>query len=549
MGSYGQDDDLDEYEDDFIDDQDGGVGPSRYGGEYEDGDDEEDEEEEEVEEAPVSEETLKLLKYRQKLKEQLRTKMRKEDGGHFSKSLNQGTRPPLNNFGSFFGPSQPVIADRVVQESKALLETRHLAPKASTSQNNGKKVNAPSVSGVKNGVSRHNGVSRQPPASQVKSKAQIMKQTRDYSFLLSEEADVPKPQNDRGQPKSVASRHDSRPTQGPAPSNNRPSGHSSRNEVNRVEQRKPHRTPQENSTRTAPVRKLASDGRASVSSDSRRQLDVRKQPQPSTKAGTSNGSGSMRPPVARGMPSMKPSSSTDRKIPMEKRPPGASVSGRLPPVSKHSVPNGQRPPVDKSRASGAPRPQDRNTNVQHSRDNRVLKKENVSSSQQMRPPKQSSLRANLDRDHTRVQKPPLRANLDRDHTRVQKPPLRANLDRDHTRMQKPHGQSRVHSQSGSARDSNNRKRRAEEVDDDDDEGDYRSMIRKMFRYNKDKYADVDDDDDDMCMEVGFDTIQKEESRSARIARKEDEEELEKIMEEERQERLRKKAKMRKMSHR
>ncbi|XP_074302702.1 glyceraldehyde-3-phosphate dehydrogenase GAPC1, cytosolic-like isoform X3 [Silene latifolia] len=76
MGSYGQNADLDEYEDDFID----GVGPSKY-------------------------------------------RYGKHDEGY-------------DGFGSFLGPLQPVIAGRVVQESKALLETRHLAPKASTSQNN-----------------------------------------------------------------------------------------------------------------------------------------------------------------------------------------------------------------------------------------------------------------------------------------------------------------------------------------------------------------------------------------------------------------------------
>lgn len=35
------------------------------------------------------------------------------------------------SYGSFFGPSQPVIAQRVIQESKSLLENRHLVPKPS----------------------------------------------------------------------------------------------------------------------------------------------------------------------------------------------------------------------------------------------------------------------------------------------------------------------------------------------------------------------------------------------------------------------------------
>ena len=37
------------------------------------------------------------------------------------------------SFGSFFGPSQPVIAQRVIQESKSLLENPHLALKMATS--------------------------------------------------------------------------------------------------------------------------------------------------------------------------------------------------------------------------------------------------------------------------------------------------------------------------------------------------------------------------------------------------------------------------------
>lgn len=39
----------------------------------------------------------------------------------------------FGSYGSFFGPSQPVIAQRVIQESKSLLENQHLAPKLSTS--------------------------------------------------------------------------------------------------------------------------------------------------------------------------------------------------------------------------------------------------------------------------------------------------------------------------------------------------------------------------------------------------------------------------------
>ncbi|MCO5580410.1 hypothetical protein L7F22_034276 [Adiantum nelumboides] len=73
------------------------------------------------------------------------------------------------------------------------------------------------------------------------------------------------------------------------------------------------------------------------------------------------------------------------------------------------------------------------------------------------------------------------------------------------------------------------------LDDDDDGGDFRSAIRKMFGYNPNKYRDIDDEDD-RAMEANFHTIQMEEKRSARIAREEDERELALIEEEERRER-------------
>lgn len=79
--------------------------------------------------------------------------------------------------------------------------------------------------------------------------------------------------------------------------------------------------------------------------------------------------------------------------------------------------------------------------------------------------------------------------------------------------------------------------------DSDDGGPVRqsgvsSIIQKMFRYNPNKYKDLDDEDD-KNMETSFRHIQAEEKRSARLAREEDEREQELIEEEERQERLRK----------
>ncbi|XP_078155298.1 uncharacterized protein LOC144551267 [Carex rostrata] len=68
------------------------------------------------------------------------------------------------------------------------------------------------------------------------------------------------------------------------------------------------------------------------------------------------------------------------------------------------------------------------------------------------------------------------------------------------------------------------------------------MIRKMFKYNPKRWAGVDEDDSDM--EVGFDVIQKEERRSSKIGKKEDEEQLRLIEEEEKRDRMRKRQKLR-----
>jgi protein SPT2 len=65
-----------------------------------------------------------------------------------------------------------------------------------------------------------------------------------------------------------------------------------------------------------------------------------------------------------------------------------------------------------------------------------------------------------------------------------------------------------------------------------------SIIQKLFRYNPNKYADLDDEDD-RNMETSFKHIQAEERRSARLAREEDEREQELIEAEERAERERK----------
>ncbi|KAG2652885.1 histone H3.v1-like [Panicum virgatum] len=83
-------------------------------------------------------------------------------------------------------------------------------------------------------------------------------------------------------------------------------------------------------------------------------------------------------------------------------------------------------------------------------------------------------------------------------------------------------------------------RRAVKRKSDDGGGKYSLMIRKIFKYDPNKFEPEDDDSD---METDFAGIEKEERRSAALARKEDQEQQLLIEEEERRERMMKKKKL------
>ncbi|XP_019158473.1 PREDICTED: uncharacterized protein LOC109155211 [Ipomoea nil] len=128
-------------------------------------------------------EELECLELRQKLKERFRKKMKKELGSGNASTCRS------DNFGSFFGPSQPVIAQRVIQEIKSLLENPDLAAKVMRKNNiiaSGKVHVRP-----KSSTSNHAPKAKVVSNGGVKTKIQMLKYTRDYSFLLSD--DVPAP--------------------------------------------------------------------------------------------------------------------------------------------------------------------------------------------------------------------------------------------------------------------------------------------------------------------------------------------------------------------
>ncbi|KAL1190397.1 hypothetical protein V5N11_016778 [Cardamine amara subsp. amara] len=123
-----------------------------------------------------------FLEFRQRIKESIRDKkMQSENANVVAPTSEQSKRKlPYNDFGSFFGPSQTVIASRVLQETKPLLQNNPSAAKLLNSIQNKKSCVQTNGSGTKN--------TNEP---QVKRKAEKLKDSRDYSFLFSDDAKLP----------------------------------------------------------------------------------------------------------------------------------------------------------------------------------------------------------------------------------------------------------------------------------------------------------------------------------------------------------------------
>ncbi|XP_027360752.1 protein SPT2-like isoform X2 [Abrus precatorius] len=283
MRGYDRDEpqDYDDYEDDGVE----------GGEEYE----EDGEEEYEVEEPPKpTKEELEYLELRQKLKDSIRKQMKKENSNSIADSSAINKKLPYDNYGSFFGPSRPVIAQRVIQESKSLLENQHVTSRLSNSSHINKNTNK-----VSNGVLKSSAHNHRPKVSEVK--AQKLKVTRDYSFLLSDDAELPAPTkeplcrntpawNSEGRPAHVLGR-----SKQPLVNNGklvRGSG-----EDRRLVAGAGHLAPKSGSNY-----KLSSTSKSSKeSADSRRQLS------------SNSGNGLGRPVVLKGLPSKMPVSAIGNK--------------------------------------------------------------------------------------------------------------------------------------------------------------------------------------------------------------------------------------------
>ncbi|CAM8940935.1 unnamed protein product [Rhodiola kirilowii] len=496
MREYEDYEDLDEYEEDeYFEDEEAG-----------------EEQYEQEEEPKLTQEQLQYLELRRKLKESYRKRLKKESGSTPAKSLDRNRN---DNFGSFFGPSQPVIAPRVIQESKSLLENQHLASRIlNPSLSNKKVVNQTSAGTRPRPISV-------PKVDPVKIKAQKLKDTRDYSFLLADDAPPPAPRKEPPLRKVSAPKPDSRSSQIPDKSRQQSNG----------------------------IRRPPSSSRQ-IPSDSR-QIPSNSRPVPSSSRQALNG-----------RDERKPVSLNGKLQQSRPRDPKADSNIRQYPTSdyrKQHVSNG-RPGMDRpadshrlpanSNRAGLER-QSGLQNIHSKVDNGIMKrtvgatvtKSSMPSLERSIPPPKSNLQTvKQPLQQRKVLQDPHKAKM------VTKQPVTSanpQISRPISKqMNKP---VRPISSQTSSLDRPKKRPLPRHPDDEDDDGfDYRSAIRNMFRYNPNKFQDDDDTSD---MEAGFDEILKEERRSALVARKEDEEQLRLIEEEERRERMRKEAKRRKLSQR
>ncbi|KAF8410656.1 hypothetical protein HHK36_003188 [Tetracentron sinense] len=319
---------------------------------------------------------------RQRLKESLRKRMKKESGSVLSQSQEKKKKLPYDNYGSFFGPSQPVIAQRVIQESKSILETQHLQSRASNSYHSNKKSPASTAARTKPGVLD------QPPRAnnELKMKVQKLKDTRDYSFLFSDDTELPAPTKVPPPRNDSVRNSDGRSAQ-VLPKSKQPTSKPSSQVFNGREERKPVSINRPLQPK-AGLNKLAGSSRPNLTS-----VDPRKQ------LGSNAGNGPGRPVGSKGLPSKLPAATMYKK---------ASAV-----VAKNPVPVGHKTPSSKLHSSVPKQNLQQKKEFRNPNTAKVMPKQLVSSSKpQIKPPKHIPSRATMQEQHPK--KKPVRQYSDED---------------------------------------------------------------------------------------------------------------------------------------
>ncbi|GLJ37004.1 hypothetical protein SUGI_0749720 [Cryptomeria japonica] len=504
------------------------------------------------EDAKTTRERQEYIQRRQKLKELERLKLKEKYTGIYGRkteslkneSGNQNSRNgennkrkclPNDNFGSFFGPTQPVIARRVMEETRAKLETAHFSAKVSKEAPEPKKSSTAAAkssrTAAKSSTAAANtkAVFKKKPVAinEAMKKAQQLKAARDYSFLFSDDIENPAPERQQAS--------ESRNAASSRPKNCQPKQVVMKNSM---EIKKAPLSKSILEIKKAPLSKSISHATQFKSmGSSSRQMPTKGDPQKSlvdskkqirkivsggrlaNENGSIHHSASNAKMDARGC-------SDKKRPPSNPGPKDVKVERQQPLVKhKHQQSSARHPTsVQKILPSNAP--------TQRSQ---AEQRKPVASHKSMPPKPLTKLAPKPVPKLTPKPAPKLAPKL------APKPSPK------HVPKSAPKPQARPLSHD-LHHDRPKKRSRGYISDEDMDEGtNYRSLIRQMFRYDPNKYRDDDEDDSDM--EVGFSRIQEEERRSARIAREEDERELALIEEEEREERARAKKRKLKQSQR
>ncbi|XP_037445670.1 protein SPT2 homolog [Triticum dicoccoides] len=575
--------------------------------EYEDEYYDEDEYEEEGAGAPEEDEEppegqQEFLQIRERLKEQIRRKAQGASASTAGRSSSlHDRRPPPPNFGSFFGPSKPVISQRVIEERKSMKEIQNTVPRERRPP--GKDI--PSSSRVQVQAKTNGFHQKQKIVNEAKKKAEALKDNRDYSFLLSDDADIPSPPREKPAARPSLTQKSDRevmhsavksraPTSQPA---RLPNGHGLNNNTSSTQRRpeskfeskgkemllsreravdngRMHSVVRNGSSQAtgskAASQKFPSKGQIAnkpsmkeVNEQSLRKDHLaRKQPvlpngrqQPSQSQRMQSASYGQRPQQS--LQSQRPQQSSQSQRPQQssqsQRPQQSSQSQRPQQSSQSQRPlqssQSQRPLQSQSqRPLQSSHSQRQLQSSQRERPLQSSQSQRPQSSQSQRPqqslqrqrPQQSS---QLQSSQSQRQLP--QSNRPQQMLQRQRPLSSQGHYPEQRRVQandrvKPSERQPSRQVSANGRDDRAKKKQLgkRRFDDDiEDEDDPMAMIRSMFRYDPSKYAGRDDDDSDM--EADFATIEMEEKRSARIARQEDEKELRLLEEEERREQERK----------
>ncbi|XP_042484332.1 nucleolar and coiled-body phosphoprotein 1-like [Macadamia integrifolia] len=369
------DEDLDVYEEDGE-----GEEAEAWEEDYYREEDEEEEEKEKEDRKPTKEE-LDYLQLRQRIKESVRKKMKKEYATVSKGSLENKKRLPYDNYGSFFGPSQPVIAQRVIQESKSLIETQHLASRITNPLGN-KKAPASITEGKKPAL--HTQAHR--VVNELKVKAQKLKDARDYSFLLSDDAELPAPPKEPAPRNVSVPSSDARSAHVSLKSNKQSMDkHGSRPVSNGHEERKPISINRQIQSQAGPY-KAAPCRPNLTSADPRKQL------------GSNAGNGPGRPVGPKGFPS-KMSAPT-----MEKKAPTVGAKNNVAAVKK--------PALSKVNPVAQKKHLEQKREIREPHKARVMAKQAVPSKPQVKDPKQGPMRVAKQEHQSRKQ--PARRPFDED---------------------------------------------------------------------------------------------------------------------------------------